>query len=311
MLICVVGDCTLDVTVTPQGPMRAGGDVPSRITIGPGGQAANVAVRLARRGLRVRLVAPIADDAGGYLLQSHLAAESVAVAMLPAPRTSMVVALVGSDGERGMASDRVRLEGDIAGALEGADWVHVSGYVLRDRGEAERIITATRVADGARVSVAGGSFGGPTDAAVARDAVAALGVSLLLMDRGEARLLAGNAAQTAEDAAILLGAPDRLAIVTDGQLGSAGAGGPLGRPLTIPAPAVSSDPVDGTGAGDAYAAAVIAGLAPLWPPSEEAIRNALQDASRAGARATEVIGAQGLLRGELERSSWTAATERL
>ena len=47
--VVVIGDATLDVTVAPAEPMRHGGDVAAAIRLAPGGQGANVAVRLARR----------------------------------------------------------------------------------------------------------------------------------------------------------------------------------------------------------------------------------------------------------------------
>ena len=56
MHFAVVGDCLLDVTVASSGPIVRGGDEPARIELGPGGQAANVAVRLARGGASVRLI---------------------------------------------------------------------------------------------------------------------------------------------------------------------------------------------------------------------------------------------------------------
>jgi sugar/nucleoside kinase (ribokinase family) len=67
----VVGDLSLDIVVAQSGPRREGSDVPAKIRIGPGGQAANVAVRLARLGAGAALVAPLADDAAGRLLSGR------------------------------------------------------------------------------------------------------------------------------------------------------------------------------------------------------------------------------------------------
>ena len=63
--ITVVGDALLDVYVVPARPPRPGGDVPAEIRIEPGGQGANVAVRLGRRRLPVRLVCALGADAAG------------------------------------------------------------------------------------------------------------------------------------------------------------------------------------------------------------------------------------------------------
>ena len=90
------------------------GDARARITVGPGGQGANVAVRLARSGVRVRLIVPLAEDPAGRVLRGHLESESVEVRALAAPRSSMVVVLVAPGGERTMLSDRVPSAGDIS-----------------------------------------------------------------------------------------------------------------------------------------------------------------------------------------------------
>jgi len=292
VLIAVVGDSTLDVTVGPPGPISAG-DARAQISMGPGGQGANIAVRLARAGARVRLVAPLADDPAGRVLRGHLETDAVEVVALPAQRTSIVVVLLwGSRGERMMLSDRVSADGDLATALAGCDWVHVSGYLLRDPAEAQRVVTALHAAAIDRVSVAGGSFAGWADAASARDAIAETGACLIIVNREEAGLLAGGPTRTAEEAAPALGTAERLAVVTDGERGSAAAGGSIGPTLAQGAAVNRRPTVDTTGAGDAFTASLLASLAPTWPPGAEAVAAALEGASVAGAAATTVIGAQ-------------------
>ena len=215
------------------------------------------------------------------------------VVALPAQRTSIVVVLLwGSRGERMMLSDRVSADGDLATALAGCDWVHVSGYLLRDPAEAQRVVTALHAAAIDRVSVAGGSFAGWADAASARDAIAETGACLIIVNREEAGLLAGGPTRTAEEAAPALGTAERLAVVTDGERGSAAAGGSIGPTLAQGAAVNRRPTVDTTGAGDAFTASLLASLAPTWPPGAEAVAAALERASVAGAAATTVIGAQ-------------------
>ncbi|MGH2456946.1 MAG: carbohydrate kinase family protein, partial [Candidatus Limnocylindria bacterium] len=159
MRFVVVGDAGLDVTVAPSRPLRDGGDVPATIRLGPGGQGANVAVRLARRGADVRLVAPIGEDTAGRLLRETLVADGVAVEAQPASRSASVVALLDPGGERSMLSDRRSLNpGGIPAALAGASWVHCSGYPLLDDATGDALARALgdRGA-GVRLSVAGGS----------------------------------------------------------------------------------------------------------------------------------------------------------
>jgi sugar/nucleoside kinase (ribokinase family) len=57
--------------------------------------------------------------------------------------------------------------------------------------------------------------------------------------------------------------------------------------------------VDATGAGDAYAAALIAALLPAsWPPGVATLRAAMEAGSRAGGLVSRVLGAQGHIAGE-------------
>ena len=164
MPITVIGDSTLDVTVRAAEAPRAGGDVPARISISPGGQGANVAVRLARAGEDVRLATAIADDPAGRLLSEALEADGVAVAQLGAERSGLVISLVDAAGERAMLSDRVTLDPTaLAAACAGAQWVHCSGYALADDVTGDALAEILRSLASARVSAAGGSL--PNDPA--------------------------------------------------------------------------------------------------------------------------------------------------
>jgi len=268
------------------------GDARAHISAGPGGQGANVAVRLARAGVRVRLITPLADDPAGRVMRGHLDDESVEVVALQAVRTSMVVVLVVPGGERTMLSDRVPAEGDMSAALAGCDWIHASGYVLREAAEAERVVEAIRASGAVHASIAGGSFEGLADAGVAREAIRAISASLLVFNRDEAALLSGGPMRTAEEAAATLATSERLAVVTDGERGSAAAGASIGRTLVHEAAALIRPAVDATGAGDAFTASLIGSLAPSWPPTADAVAVALERAAVAGAAATTAIGAQ-------------------
>lgn len=303
MLIAVVGDCLLDVVARPSGPVRAGGDTPARVRVGPGGQGANVAVRLARRGASVRLVAPMADDAGARLLRDVLSREAVDLAPLGARRTGFVVALLDEGGDRTMLSDRVTPDAtELAGLLDGAGWVHCSGYVLRDDAGAQELLDALVARPrGTRLSVAGGSTPpDPSLAATFLNRVRAAGCDLLITSRDEAAALTGGA----DDALPLVRQlaerlPSCLVLVTAGSDGSAAAG-PGIAPFSVPAPQLPGTPVDSTGAGDAFTAALIDELAHLgtWPPPMPELERAMAAASRLGAQVTRVEGAQGPVSGE-------------
>ncbi|HET6820073.1 MAG TPA: PfkB family carbohydrate kinase, partial [Candidatus Limnocylindria bacterium] len=140
MTFAVVGDLSLDIVVAQSGPQRERSDVPATIRIGPGGQGANVAVRLARQGADVALVSPMANDAGGRLLREALQAEGLELRPLPATRSTVVLALLDETGDRTMISDRQTLDaGAVAPGIEAASWIHCSGYPLLDDRTGDRL----------------------------------------------------------------------------------------------------------------------------------------------------------------------------
>jgi sugar/nucleoside kinase (ribokinase family) len=193
-----------------------------------------------------------------------------------------------------MLSDRVPSAGDMAAPLAGCDWIHVSGYVLREAAEAERIVDAIRAWGAGHVSVAGGSFEGWADAGIAREAIAAISASLVVFNRDEAGLLVGAPTRRAEEAVAALATAARLAVVTDGERGSAAAGATLGSTIVHGAAALSRAAVDTTGAGDAFAASLIGTLAPSWPPTADGVATALERAAVEGAAVTTTMGAQSV-----------------
>ena len=293
MTVVVVGDATLDVSVAPQMPGVRGGDMPASVSLGPGGQGANVAVRLARRGVTVRLVTTVGADPAGTLLPGLLREEGIDVRALPALRSSLVVVLLDEAGERTMLSDRAAIDPAAAvTAMQPADWVHVSGYALADDRSGDELATGLAgLGSPVRVSVAGGSF--PDDPALIariRARLSRAGLHLLVLNISEAASLLGEAT-SASAAARALGSLATITVVTDGSRGSALAHGGL-ELVELPSN-VGETSIDSTGAGDAFVATLIAELLPLtWPPSEEQLRAGLQSASRSGADVAAVRGAQ-------------------
>lgn len=300
----VIGDATLDVTVRTPGSPAAGSDRAAQITLGPGGQGANLAVRLARRGARVSLVTAIADDIAGKQLKAALAEDGVDLAALPAVQTGVVVSLVNAGGERAMLSDRVSLDAAglsspaVRSVVADADWIHVSGYPLADPASGDALaalVAARRARQGC--SVGGGSFDAGSDV---QSRLRTLRLELVLFDRAEASaLLAGDAGDSAGRleglAAAVASAVGGTAVVTDGAAGAAAATGDG----TVAVPGRRGSAIDATGAGDAFGAGILLALADgPWPPALPALRSALEEASRVGAEVAGVVGSQARVSSE-------------
>jgi sugar/nucleoside kinase (ribokinase family) len=244
-------------------------------------------------------VTSLGADFAGRQLEERVMAEGVEIANLGGGRTGIVFVWLGEGeaGERAMLSDRVPLpvtgrSGEWRKALDDADWIHVSGYPLADTatGPALAALMGAR-RDGQRLSIGGGSFASPSPVAAA---VGAAAPDLVLFDRGEAAAVLGLDPEAVtrspeELAAGLSRALGAMAVVTDGASGAAvatfrGAWRFGGSPRPQ---------VDTTGAGDAYAAAVIYALANgPWPPTEAELRQAVEHAGEIGGQVAGLVGAQ-------------------
>src|SRR5918992_3391007 len=139
----VVGDAAVDWIVRVRGLPEAGGLAWSGPPlVRPGGTGANVAVGLARLGVRARLAAILAEDDGGRLLRDDLRAEGVEV--LPdgfagGLATPVVIAIVDAAAERtllscarGSAQTALRASDVPAAAWEDAAWLHSTGVLLAE-----------------------------------------------------------------------------------------------------------------------------------------------------------------------------------
>lgn len=285
--VTVIGDAVLDVTVTLAEPLRRGEDVPAEIAQRSGGQGANVAVRLARRGVRVRLVCALGDDVGGRLIGEGLAKEGVELAPLPVAVTGSVVIMVDEAGERTMLSQRAPFTDRLTiDELADAPWTVVSGYVLAEPGA---ISLAPRLATRATRRVVLGCAVSPALRPAWRTAAMALRPDLVIANGDEARHLAPI---------------DELAasvVVTsaDGAIGTMG--GVEARAHGVPDPSIA----DATGAGDAFAATLLARLArATWPPPQAAFAAALAEGVRVAGEVARVPGAQARIPGDAMGAAW-------
>jgi sugar/nucleoside kinase (ribokinase family) len=290
-LIVVVGDLVTDVVAALDGTPAAGTDTGARIRFAGGGQGANTAAWLAARGTPVTLVAAVGDDEPGRIRVAELTAAGVdcAVRAHPGAPTGTVIVLTHA-GERTMINDRgaglLLSPADVDAALAGAPGarhVHVSGYPLLDpasRGAGLRALAAAR-GRGLTTSVDAASAG-----PLRRVGDAFLdwvrGVDLVLANSDEATVLAGDTDPVAQ--ARRLATVAVRAVVKRGPAGAVWAG-PEGVFEAPGRPAAAV--VDPTGAGDAFAAGLLAAWVGGAPPAQ-----ALERAVALGTEAITLLGAR-------------------
>lgn len=266
--IVVLGDVMVDVVVRLSGPLAAGSDAPAVIRFHGGGSAANTAAWLAEAGAEPVLVGRVGDDERGRTARDELHAAGVE-ALLPAdPQlpTGTCVVLVGPDGERTMAPDAGAndglLDSDLPDELlASGGHLHVAGYALLRAGSrpAARAAIARALERGMTVSV------DPSSSALLSPEFLeyAEGAGLLLPNVEEARALSSEGG--AEDAARALASRFGEVVVT---LGADGALWTDGRE-SVRCDAVPVESViDSTGAGDAFAAGLLAARVTGAKPAE-------------------------------------------
>jgi sugar/nucleoside kinase (ribokinase family) len=302
MIVCL-GELLLDIMVQRgSGPERD--PRVQSIDIQPGGSAANVAAWLAGEGIAAGFVGAVGQDPVGELLMSDLAGRGVtcAVVQLAGQPSGMLLLERYDDGAvrpyaRRGANDAL-LAPPTAGQqqlLDTATWLHVTAYAFYAAVSRRPVLDAMARAmrRGARVSL---DLGAPhlvhhigAEAYVALIRTAAPDV--LLANEAEASLLAG----TGVDALSYLGTLAPLAILKRGQAGCS----VLANNVRSDWPAAAAIEVEPLGAGDAFAAGLIAAL------HEEAdVPMAVEMGTRLGARC---VG----LRGGRPPRVWGHTTSRL
>lgn len=296
--VLVVGDLVTDILAVHSGDIAVGSDTAARITIGGGGSAANAAAWLVRAGVKADLVAVAGTDAAGDERLAELAAAGVGCSWVrrtgEAP-TGAIIVLV-REAERSFLRDRGAnlllassdVDTAVLGAGDDAHHLHLSGYTLLDEASrtAGRHALAAASARGLTASVDAASaaplrqVGGQTFLEWVR------GCDILLANLDEARaLLRDSTAAPANLARGLAEATGGSAVV---KLGADGAiwADPDGALLQCAAEEAAMV-VDPTGAGDAFAA----GLLAAWL-SEAEPAAALRAGARLGAEAVGTVGAR-------------------
>jgi ribokinase len=252
MRVVCLGDLLLDVVVRLDEPLTPGADAVAVTHAGAGGQAANVAAWAAELGADARFVCKRADDAAGRLVDEEIHAHGVeVVGPVVSGRNGVVVSLVGSDGDRTMASDRGVAPDLAAGELApewfaDADVLHLSGYSLMRSPIDEAALRASELAHaaGARISVDLSAWTRIRDfgPAAFRERVERLAPDVVFANEPEWEIVGGAYALA------------RTAVVKRGARGISVVGEEQAE-----LPPVPGDVVDATGAGDALAAGFLVG----------------------------------------------------
>ena len=263
-VVCL-GDVMVDVLAQLPGPLAVGSDTPAPIRLLGGGSAANTAAWLVTAGVPTTFVGRVGDDVLGRMALDELgrAGIDLVVGVDPERPTGTCIVLVDATGERTMVPAAGANSGlgetSLDPALVDADThVHISGYALFNPGSRP---AADQLADLARRSGTTFSVDAASSAPLVEfgperflDWVASVGsATLLFANRDEALVLAGQSGSD-EKAALALGTRCGQAIVKCGADGAVWSDG--SEVVTVRAVPVVA--LDSTGAGDAFAAGVLA-----------------------------------------------------
>ncbi len=261
----MIGDCNPDVLVLGEDVAPAFGQqekLVGSISLVIGGSAAITAVAAARLGLSVALVAAVGADPAGQFMLAQLGAEGVdvsAVITRPGRPTGMTVAL-SQGGDRAILTALGAVASLTAAEVPGAllaraRHVHASSYFLLEDSLGPGLAGVLAAARAAGASTSLDTNWDPAGRWGDERLAAALGqAGLLLPNEAEALRLA-SAGDLADAVRVLAGRGPRL-VVKLGDKGALCVAGAAAHRVSLPPVA----PVDATGAGDCFDAALIAGL---------------------------------------------------
>jgi sugar/nucleoside kinase (ribokinase family) len=290
--VLCIGDVMLDVitkiAVMPS-QINYGSDTPSKISTHGGGAAGNVASWLTRTDARSTIVGHVGDDAAGAALMSEFDTLGVLHNNLMVDKGSsgVVVVLVDPTGERTMFPDNGANSGLHIGdlpALENFDVVYLSGYSPLDplsRPGVLEMIAAIKSA-GLPLYFDPASVGAMMEVPLEEVKSWIRLMDVILLNEEEAIYLTG---ETDPEKALENLLQDCETVVI--KRGSQGAIGKARGSILISVPAISTEVVDTTGAGDSFAAGFIAQYA-----MTKNMQHGLEAGAAVAARCVAIVGAR-------------------
>jgi ribokinase len=268
--VVVLGDLMADVVTAYDGAIAVGSDTPARITLRPGGSAANVAAWLVRAGVEVTLIGRVGNDAAADVALAGLDGIDLRIARDRDRPTGTCVVLVAPGGERTMlpdpgANDALSPD-DLPDDAFAGGILHISGYALLRHGPRAAALGAIdRARDaGMKISVDPASAAPLANDPIFLDRITP--IDLLLPNEDEVAVLGRQ-----------LKVPE--IVITRGRRGATWTNGFE----SVDQRAVPVEAVDTTGAGDAFAA----GFLSAWPGPPE---RALAAGAKLAAEAVQVPG---------------------
>jgi sugar/nucleoside kinase (ribokinase family) len=290
--VLCIGDVMLDVItkilVMPD-KINYGSDTPSKISTHGGGAAGNVASWLTRTDARATILGHVGDDAAGAALVSEFDALGVRHNNLVVDNGSsgVVVVLVDPTGERTMFPDNGANSGLHIGDLPELDEfnaVYLSGYSPLDplsRPGVLEMITKIKAA-GLPIFFDPASVGGMMEVSLNEIKSWIRLMDVILLNEEEAIYLTGESNPEVAMELLLKECPTVVI-----KRGSLGAIGKTQRSILVSVPALSTEVVDTTGAGDSFAAGFIAHYA-----LTKNMQHGLESGAAVAARCVAIVGAR-------------------
>jgi sugar/nucleoside kinase (ribokinase family) len=290
--VLCIGDVMLDVitkiAVMPD-QIRYGSDTPSKISTHGGGAAGNVASWLTRTDAEATIVGHVGSDAAGNALMSEF--DSLGVhhenLMVDNGSSGVVVVLVDPTGERTMFPDNGANSGLHIGDLPdlaGFDAVYLSGYSPLDplsRPGVLAMVDAVKAA-GLPLYFDPASVGGMMEVDIEEVKSWIRLMDVMLLNEEEAIYLTGET--DSEKALELLLQECETVII---KRGSHGAIGKSRGSILVSVPALTTEVVDTTGAGDSFAAGFIATYV-----TSKNMQYSLEAGAKVAARCVAIVGAR-------------------